>query len=313
MHIEEILNDAYWLLSMFYSIIRSSALHVYHMALSFTPPDTHLHQTYSRKFPNWIIVMQGIPQHWSCLVAVLCGHSQSVNVLTFLPIGSQLASGLYDKTARLWDGASGVPIATLEGHSPLFLPDGSWLASRSDDNTVRLWDGVLGVPIATLKVHSPLPKWSQIALRSDNNTVGLWDCASGVPIATLEGHSHSDISLSFSPDGSQLASGLGDNTVRLWDCASGVPIATLKGHSCSITSLSFLPNRSQLALGSRQDSVIVGLCFRSTNFHSLTQMLLSLYHSHLTGPDLLWDHTRQWECGIVLQEYQLPLSRVTQC
>ena len=55
--------------------------------------------------------MQGIPQHWSCLVAVLCGHSQPVNVLTFLPIGSQLASG--------------VPIATLEGHSPLFLPDGS--------------------------------------------------------------------------------------------------------------------------------------------------------------------------------------------
>ena len=71
---------------------------------------------------------------------------------------------------RLWDGATGVSIATLEGHSgyvtPLSLsPDGSRLASGSDDETVRLWDG-----------------------------------STGVSIATLEGHSHPVTSLSFSPD-----------------------------------------------------------------------------------------------------------------
>ena len=27
-------------------------------------------------------------------------------------------------------------------------------------------------------------------------------------------------------------------------------------------------------------------------------MLLSLYHSHPTGPDLLWDHTvKMWDCA----------------
>ena len=288
MHIEEILNDAYWLLSMFYSIIRSSALHVYHMALSFTPPDTHLHQTYSRKFPNWIIVMQGIPQHWSCLVAVLCGHSQSVNVLTFLPIRSQLASGLYDKTARLWDGASGVPIATLEGHSPLFLPDGSWLASRSDDNTVRLWDGVLGVPIATLKVHSPLPKllWDQTTtqwdcgivlqeyqlppLRVTHILISLyhshlmvlnlpqdwvttqWDCGTVLQEYQLPPSRVTPVQLPLyhsCPTGPNLPWDQ-DKTVRLWDCASGVPIATLKGRPDAVVSLSFTPDRSWLTLGS---------------------------------------------------------------
>ena len=60
---------------------------------------------------------------------------------------------------RLWDCASGVPIATLEGHSDFvtslsFLSDGSQLASGLDDSTVRLWDGALGVPIATLEGHS---------------------------------------------------------------------------------------------------------------------------------------------------------------
>ena len=77
---------------------------------------------------------------------------------------------------RLWDGSTGVPIATLEGQSESvvslsFSPDGSRLASGSDDSTVRLWDG-----------------------------------ASGVPVATLGGHSRSVASLSFSPNGSRLAS-----------------------------------------------------------------------------------------------------------
>ena len=115
--VDEILNDTYRLLSRFYGIIRSSALHIYHSALNFTPLGTHLHQMYSSRFPNRIIARQGVPQHWSPLVAVPHGHSRSVNVLSFSPDGSRLASGSHDNTVRLWDGASGIPIATLEGHS----------------------------------------------------------------------------------------------------------------------------------------------------------------------------------------------------
>ena len=160
-HVEEILNDGYRLLSWFYSIIRSSALHVYHSALTFTPLGTRLHQTYSSRFPSRIVGRQGVPQHWSHLVAILHEHSSSVNVLSFSPDGSRLASGSYDHTVRLWDCASGVLIATLEGHSESvtslsFSPDGSRLASGSYDETVRLLDGASGVPIATLEGHSHL-------------------------------------------------------------------------------------------------------------------------------------------------------------
>ena len=45
----------------------------------------------------------------------------------------------------------------------------------------------------------------------------------------------------------------------------------------------------------------------------VTQMLLGLYHSHLTALNLLWDWmTRQWDYGTVLQECQLPPLWVTQ-
>ena len=200
-HVGEILNDTYRLLSRFYGIIESSALHVYHSALSFTPYGTRLYQTYSSKYPNRIIVTRGVERHWSPLVAVLLGHSESVNALSFSPNGSRLASGSDDETLRLWDGATGAPIATLEGHSDYvrslsFSPDSSRLASGSEDKTVRLWDGT-----------------------------------TGSPIATLEGHSESVTSLSFSPDGSRLASGSLDKTVRLWDGATGALIATLESHS----------------------------------------------------------------------------------
>ena len=95
-HVDEILSDTYRLLSRFYGIIRSSALHIYHSALNFTPLGTRLHQMYSSRFPNRIIVRQGVPQHWSPLIAALRGHSDSVNVLSFSPDGSRLASGSGD-------------------------------------------------------------------------------------------------------------------------------------------------------------------------------------------------------------------------
>ena len=255
--VEEILNDTYRLLSWFHSIVRSSALHIYHSALSFTPPGTRLYQMYSRRFPNRIIPTQGVRQHWR-------GHSGSVYDLSFSPDGFRLASGSGDKTVRLWDGATGLPIATLEGHSNAvtslsFSLDGSRFASGSDDSTVRLWEGATGVPIATLEGHSNLvtslsfsPDGSRLASGLYDKTVRLWDGATGIPIATLEGHPYRVTSLSFSPDGSRLASGSGDKTLRLWDGSTGAPISTLEGHSDSVRSLSFSPDGSRLVSGSSE-------------------------------------------------------------
>ena len=231
--VEEILNDAYRLLAQFCNIIRSSALHVYHSALSFAPPGTRLCRTYSSRFPNRIIVTGGVQQHWSPLVAVLGGHSQPIEVVSFSPDGTRLASGSGDGTVRIWDGATGVPIATLEGHSDTirhlsFSPDGSRLASGSFDNTVRLWDGTTGLPIATLEGHPDTIRHlsfssdsSRLASRSFDKIVRLWDGTTGLPIATIEGHSRYVYALSFSPNGSRLASGSGDKTVRLWDGTTG--------------------------------------------------------------------------------------------
>ena len=178
-----------------------------------------------------------------------------------------LASGSDDKTVRLWDGATGVPIATLEGHSYsvtslLFSPDGSRLASGSWDNTVRLWDS-----------------------------------ATGVPIATLEGHSSYVTSLSFSPDGSRLASGSDDNVIRLWDCATGSPIATFKGRPQSVYILSHSPIDSQVSadtiLRNRDDDT--GGFLQTRPPLSLLSKMISISLRKSTGPS-----RRYYIHGVVL-------------
>ena len=178
------------------------------------------------------------------------------------PDGCRLATtGSIDNTIRLWDVASGVEQARLEGHagdvcSVCFSPDGVLLASGSTDNTIRLWDVAGGVEQARLEGHTELvysvsfsPDGRRLASGSDDNTIRLWDVAGGVEQARLEGHTSSVGGVCFSPDGHRLASGSADKTIRLWDVASGVEQARLGGHTEMVRPVCFSPNGRRLASG----------------------------------------------------------------
>jgi WD40 repeat protein len=78
-----------------------------------------------------------------------------VRSVSFAPGGHRLASGGNDGTIRVWDTASGRPVARLTGHTGavravVFSPDGSTLASGGIDGTLRLWDAVRYRPGAVL-------------------------------------------------------------------------------------------------------------------------------------------------------------------
>jgi WD40 repeat protein len=86
------------------------------------------------------------------LISTLTGHTGDVNLVSFSPDGSLLASGSRDRTVKLWRVSDGVLIRTI-GHassvvSVSFSPDGSVIASAGGwgDGTVQLWrvsDGAL--------------------------------------------------------------------------------------------------------------------------------------------------------------------------
>ena len=199
---------------------------------------------------------------------MLIPTASSVESVSFSPDGATLASGSPDGTIRLWDVATGEPIATLQGHadwvrSVSFSPDGMTLASGSSDETVRLWDVATGAPIATLEGHtawvlsvsfSPDGDTLASASGSGDGTVKLWDVATHTTIATLQGHADWVSAVSFSPDGTTLASGSG-NAIGLWDVATHTAITTLQGHADWVLSVSFSPDGATLASGSYDGSV----------------------------------------------------------
>ncbi|KAI1787994.1 WD40-repeat-containing domain protein [Ganoderma leucocontextum] len=95
------------------------------------------------------IEQNAIPRIWDLttgvLLAVLAGHTESVNVVSFSPDGRSLLSPSWDGSARIWDAESGEQTASLKEDdkytfcNACFSPDGKYIATGSSKPSVRLW------------------------------------------------------------------------------------------------------------------------------------------------------------------------------
>ncbi|WP_173012835.1 AAA family ATPase [Niveispirillum sp. SYP-B3756] len=192
----------------------------------------------------------------------LVGHEGGVISASFSPDGTRIVTVSGDKTARVWDAASGRGIAILRGHEDLirsasFSPDGTRIVTVSDDKTARVWDAASGREIAILRGREDAiwsasfsPDGTRIVTASGDQTARVWDAASGREIAILRGHEDLISSASFSPDGTRIVTASGDRTARVWDAASGREIAILRGHEDLISSASFSPDGTRIVTAS---------------------------------------------------------------
>jgi len=193
------------------------------------------------------------------LIRTLAGHRDSVFGVAFSPVGSLLATASDDKTARLWDPATGQPGRTLTRHKAAvygvaFSPDGTLLATTSLDNTARLWDPATGQPGRILTGHEAAvygvafsPDGTLLATTSFDYTARLWDLATGRPARILTGHEDQLYGVAFSPDSTLLATASEDGTARLWDLATGRPARILTGHQEPVLGVAFSPDGTLLA------------------------------------------------------------------
>ena len=178
--------------------IHSSPSHMYQYALPFSPSSSWLCKNYTTELSQAPKVVKGAKAEWGMCsrtvlldtrtlalsywnnvvaigsedgdiitldaitgsrMAVLSGHTDEVNCVTFSSDGGSLASGADDCTVKLWDTQTGGVIRTFLGHtyrvwSVSISKDYTRIILGSNDNTTCLWDTQTGKCLHTIGVRT---------------------------------------------------------------------------------------------------------------------------------------------------------------
>jgi len=206
---------------------------------------------------NWLVFVPAANGQIPRLVLPI-GHTKIVISAVFSPDGKKLVTVSADRTAKIWDVATGSIMADLRGHkqditSATFSPNGKKLVTSSDDSTARVWDAVTGELLQDLKGHKGFvtsaefsPDGRRLLTSSFDSTVKIWDVATGKILQQLIGHKEAVIIARFSPvttddpeGGARIITASLDKTGRIWDSRNGKILFELKDHSDAVWNINY--------------------------------------------------------------------------
>jgi eukaryotic-like serine/threonine-protein kinase len=192
-------------------------------------------------------------------------HDGFVKAVAFAPDGKTVLTGSVDKTARLWNAATGQALAVLRHEGSVdvvaFSPDGKTVLTGCDDDTARLWDAASGKPLADPLRHQPgrgvhavafSPTGKTVVTGGGDSTARLWDAATGKSVANPLRHKGRVEAVAFGPDGKTILTGGRDKEARLWDI-NGKLLATLP-HEGPVVTVAFGPDGKTVLTGSHDNT-----------------------------------------------------------
>lgn len=170
------------------------------------------------------------------------GHSTDVLAVAFSPDGKYVATASEDRTAKIWDVATGSEIRTFKGHDDdisavAISADGKYLITGSGDKTTRLWDMVTGKELMKLNVGSAVRSFAvfrdgrHILVGADERAV-LWDIQTREEKKSFS----SSGAVTLMPNQDHFVTSIGKR-VEIRDLFSGEVLRKFEGHADSISSV----------------------------------------------------------------------------
>jgi WD40 repeat protein len=194
--------------------------------------------------------------------ADLHGHQGLIHALAFSPDGKRLASGSLDQTLRVWDAATGHPVAVSRRHGGgvecvAFGPNGTRLAYGTNDGTVGVWDVTTGNEATFLRGTNNPPSHTvfflafsldgaRLGAGTADGKVHVWDAATGQALFVRHDPRAYYRALALSPDGKRIAAGTPDGLVHLWDAENGREVGLLRGQTVLPVQGAFSPDGTRL-------------------------------------------------------------------
>jgi WD40 repeat protein/tRNA A-37 threonylcarbamoyl transferase component Bud32 len=200
-------------------------------------------------------------------------HPNWIWDVAFSPDGKTFLTGSRDKTARLWDAATGLPARAHDGSPvpPLEHPFPVWALAFSRDGKniltgcgspeagqgeARLWEAATGKLLR--KLHPARAPVRNVAFNKNGRRLltlagyqaCIWDSTPRddsaaqpllLPQAVLEAV--------FSPDGTHVLTGGADGLARLWDAATGQATSVACRHPNPVEWAAFAPDSKTAATG----------------------------------------------------------------
>ena len=195
-------------------------------------------------------------------------HTDSIKSLAFSKDGNRLVSASSDKTAWVWDVASGKEIASLpltQLDAELYLGDSSQKRRLVKLQRTRAEKGVATrTPLNFSGIAIAFSPCGNIIAGSLPWEIRLWDARTyEIRLGVLMPRECSRPStLAFTPCGRYFATGSwwgGSDkvSIRLWDVATIENIHTFWGHPTDVECLAFSHDGTLLASGSFDDTILL--------------------------------------------------------